>query len=376
MLSVVHVIDTGGPGGAETVFLHCATRLDPSRFTCTAVIDNDNWLAEQIRASGNEPLIVPARGSFNFKYLRRIAEIAHHAKAHLICAHLYGSAVYASGVGVLNRIPVISVFHGGVDVASRNRFGALKAAIVRRGSRKVVFVSRNLRTELNRVLRIPDARSTVIPNGIDTTVFSPGRDHSIRSELGLPSDSILVGAVGNIRPAKAYDVFLRAARRLADRSDRFYFAIAGQNRGALADELMRLRSELKLDRRVFFLGLRANVATVMRNLDVFALSSRSEGFSIACVEAMACGIPVVATRCGGPEEILDSESGILVARENPDELAEAIGRLAEDPKTAHLMTFAAMERARREFSLETMVARYEALFENVIRARERGGSNL
>ena len=366
MISVLHVIDTGGPGGAETVFLHCATRLDPSRFACTAIIDSDSWLAGQIRARGHEPRIEAARGSFNLGYLRRVTAIARSVKADVICAHLYGSAIYASALGTLTGIPVISVFHGGADIPANDRFTALKTWIIRRGSRKTVFVSQSLRDELRGVLKMPDVRSAVIPNGIDTAAFRPGRDDSIRRALNLPSDAILVGAIGNIRPAKAYDNLLLAARALLNRSDRFRFVIAGQYGGKLADDLMRLRSQLGLEERLFFLGLRSDVATVLHNLDVFILSSRSEGFSIACVEAMACGIPVVATRCGGPEQILDARSGILVERENPAALADAVHRIAQSPELAGKLSQAARERARSEFSLETMLSRYESLIEAVV----------
>ena len=366
MISVLHVIDTGGPGGAETVFLHCATRLDPSRFACTAIIDSDHWLAGQIRARGHEPRIESARGSFNLGYLRRVIAIARSVKADVICAHLYGSAIYASALGAMTGVPVISVFHGGADIPAHDRFTALKTWIIRRGSRKAVFVSRSLRDELRGVLKMPDVRSAVIPNGIDTEAFRPGRDDSIRRALNLPSDAILVGAIGNIRPAKAYDNLLLAARALLDRSDRFRFVIAGQYGGRLADDLMRLRSQLRIEDRLFFLGLRSDVATVLHNLDVFVLSSRSEGFSIACVEAMACGIPVVATRCGGPEQILDARSGILVEPEKPAALADAVHRIAESPELASRLSQAALERARGEFSLETMLSRYEALIEAVV----------
>ena len=297
--------------------------------------------------------------------------MARSVRADLICAHLYGSAVYGSALGALTGIPVISVFHGGSDISSRDRFTSLKAAIIRRGSRNVVFVSQSLRETLASRLKISPLRTTVIPNGIDTKAFQPARDESIRRALGIPPESIVVGAIGNVRPAKAYDDFLRAARSLVTRSNRFYFIIAGQYGGAIADDLMRLRSELGLEERVFFLGLRSDVATVLHNLDVFALSSRSEGFSIACVEAMACGVPVVATRCGGPEEILDAESGILVARESPSELADAIYRISQEPQLARQMVDSALERARKEFSLGSMLAKYEALFETVVREQSR-----
>ncbi len=369
MISVLHVIDTGGPGGAETVFLHCATRLDPSRFTCTAAIGNDDWLAQQVRANGLVPHIESAHGSFNLRYLRRLARIARAVRADLICAHLYGSAVYASALGAITGIPVLSVFHGGADIPSNDRFTALKAAIIRKGSRKVVFVSRSLGNGLAVRLKIAAQHTAIIPNGIDTETFRPGRDDSIRRALHVPPEAILVGAIGNIRPDKAYDNFLRAARVLADRSDRFHFVVAGQFGGTLSDALTKLRAELKLEHRVFFLGLRSDVTTVLHNLDIFALSSRSEGFSIACVEAMACRIPVVATRCGGPEEILDARSGILVAPESPGELADGIERVARDPAMVRQMVAAARTRAEQNFSLAVMLSRYEALFEEIVRER-------
>lgn len=365
-ISVLHVIDTGGPGGAETVFLHCATRLDRSRFTSTAVVGSDKWLAERVRENGLEPRVAPAHGSFNLQYLRKITGIAREVNADLICAHLYGSAVYASILGATSSIPVVSVFHGGADIAAGDRFTSLKTWIVRRGSRRIVFVSDRLRKELAEVLKIPASRSVIIPNGIDTTAFSRGRDDSIRKELQLPRDATLVGAVGNIRPAKAYDNLMRAARALADRSDRFYFVVAGECSGTLADDLMRLRNQLGLQDRFFFLGLRSDISTVLHNLDIFVLSSNSEGFSIACVEAMACEVPVIATRCGGPEEILGKDCGMLVAPGDARGLADAIHHVAREPALAMRLSQAALKRARDDYSLKAMLSRYEALYERVL----------
>lgn len=366
MISVLHVIDTGGPGGAETVFLHCATGLDRDRFASAAVVGSENWLADRVRENGFEPVIAPARGSFNLRYLRQIAAIARKVDVDLVCAHLYGSAVYASVFGALNSIPVVSVFHGSADIAAGDRFTAVKASIIRRGSRRVVFVSQSLRDELANTLKIPFSRSIVIPNGIDTTVFRRATDKSIRNELRLPPDATLVGAVGNVRPAKAYDNLLHAARILADRSDRFYFAIAGECSNALADDLMRLRNQLGLEKRFFFLGLRSDIPTVLNNLDIFVLSSKSEGFSIACIEAMACEVPVVATRCGGPEHILGKDCGLLVVPGDPCELADAIHRIALEPELMTNVSQAALKRVQAEYSLKTMLARYEALYEDVV----------
>ena len=365
MIRVLHVIDTLGPGGAETVFLQTATRLDPARFQPTAVIGGPGWLAEQLQESGLPPHMVSAKGSFNARYLWMLLRLARQHRSDVIVAHLYGSSVYASLAGTLLSIPVVSVLHGQIDVSDAERFSSLKAAIVRKASRKVIFVSERLEDQLRPRLRLSAAQCAVIPNGIDTRIFRPSRDRSIRAELGISDDTTLIGAIGNIRTPKAYDVMLRAARTLIDRSHQFRLVIAGDCANALGRQLDQLRHDLGIERYVTFLGLRADVSQLLNNLDVFVLSSHTEGFSIACIEAMACGVPVVATRSGGPEQILEGEAGLLVPTSDPESLALAIERVISSKELAATLTARAMERVHEQYSLATMLSRYEALLERV-----------
>ncbi|MBW4052629.1 MAG: glycosyltransferase [Proteobacteria bacterium] len=374
MIRVLHVIDTGGPGGAETVFLQTATRLDPVRFHSTAVVGGTGWLAQEFQTAGMSPLIVSAKGSINLRYLSTILRLARQRKSDVIVAHLYGSAIYASLAGTLLSIPVVSVLHGQTDVHGGERFASVKAAIVRRGSRKVIFVSERLEGHLKPQLGLADSQCSVIPNGVDTEVFRPNRDRSLRAELSLSDDTILVGAIGNVRKPKAYDVLLRAARELIGRSARFHFVIAGDRDNALGERLERLCCELGISRHVTFLGLQPEVGRILNNLDVFALSSSSEGFSIACIEAMACSVPVVATRSGGPEQILEGEAGILVPIGDPESLALAIERVASSRELAATLTSRALQRVHERYSLTTMLSRYEDLLEHVTQdARNRRG---
>ncbi len=371
MISVMHVIDTGGPGGAETVFAQVATGLDPRRFRSTPIVPSRAWLAATLEARGAIPVIAPAQGSFNLAYLLKLRSLAQRTQTDVIIAHLYGSAVYASLLGRLGSIPVIAVLHGQTDIAVADRFAVWKAAIVRRGSREVVFVSDELRRELAPRLGLRANRCTVIPNGVDTDRFFPAPDRSLRTELAMPDDAMLIGAIGNVRTPKAYDVLLRAARLLVDRIPRVHLVIAGDADNALGRELGALRDALGLRSQVTFLGLRADIAQILRNLDVFVLSSRTEGFSIACVEAMACGIPVVATRSGGPEEILRDDAGLLVPTGDPGALAAAIERLIESPDLAQRLASTALARVCAHYSLATMLDRYERLVTSL--ADESGG---
>lgn len=365
MMTVLHVIDTGGPGGAETVFLQTATRLEPKRFRSVAVVSHTGWLSARLRERGLEPSIVPAHGSFNVRYLGALLKIARQSRADVIVAHLYGSAVYAGMVGMILPVPVVSVLHGQTDLSSSGRLASLKSAIVRTGSRKVVFVSERLKDYLGPCLRLAASRGVVIPNGVDTSLFQQSRDTSLRAELALADDTVLVGSIGNVRPPKSYDVLLRCARILLGGSRRYHFAIAGDYGGRLGEELLALSRNLGVDRHVSFLGLRHDVSRILNNMDIFALSSTTEGFSIACIEAMACGIPVVATRSGGPEQILRDGAGVLVPVGDPRALAGAIEQVASSRDLAADLTATATRRVFEEYSLTRMLSRYEDLLTSV-----------
>lgn len=371
MIRTLHVIDTLGPGGAETVFLQAAVRLDPARFGSIAVVGGEGWLAEELKAHHLAPHLVPAAGTFNVPYAMSLMRLARRYQADVILAHLYGSAIYASLAGMALSIPVVSVLHGHTDVAGAERLASLKSTIVRRGSRKVVFVSQRLQEHLQPRLRLADSQGTVIPNGVDTDVFRPDRDRSLRAELAVPQEAALIGAVGNVREPKAYEVLLRAAHVLLGHSQRFHLVIAGDCANALGEKLRHLSRDLGIAQHVTFLGLRSDVARILNNLDVFVLSSHTEGFSIACIEAMACGVPVVSTRSGGPEQILEGEAGMLVPTGDPGSLALAIERVLSSKDLSATLTARATQRVHDRYSLKAMLARYEALLEGVVQDSPR-----
>lgn len=376
VISVMHVIDTGGPGGAETVFLQLATSLDPSRFRSVVVVGDKGWLPEQVEKRSLVPNILSARGSFKIGYLLALRRLVRRRKIDLIVAHLYGSAIYTSLLGRIMRVPVVSVLHGQSDVANSDRLAPIRSAIVRYGSRKVVFVSEHLKDHLAPRLRLAESQCVVITNGVDVEVFRPCPDRSLRTELALADDVILVGAIGNVRTPKAYDVFLRAARILLEQSRRFHFIIAGECSNALGGELIELCRSFGIERQVSFLGLRADVARILQNLDAFVLSSHTEGFSIACIEAMACGIPVIATQSGGPEEILEGGAGILVPTDDPQAIAQAVNDLISSKDVTEGLTTKALKRVHQRYSLGRMVSRYEALIEGLmLRTRREVADN-
>lgn len=378
MKTILHTIDTTGPGGAETVFINLASKIDRARFRSVVAINGPGWVHDALRQHGLTPHVLNAgkNTSFDLPYLRQLITIVRRERVDLIHSHLFGSNVYSSVAGLFCGVPTVSTFHGAVDTDGRNRLRRLKFALINAGSRKVVFVSDHLRRHILSGAHLAVDRTARIYNGIDLREHAPGREVALRRELGLINDDLLIGAVGNIRPAKGYHVLLHAAALLTAKNERYKFVIAGHAGGQLYDELLALRARLKLERSVFFLGFRADVVQVLRNLDIFVLTSTTEGLSISTIEALACGLPVVVTRSGGPEEIVRHEdNGLLVDIESPNEVACTIERIVADAGLRNALSDNAVRSAVR-FGEADMIAAYESLYEEITHKQQRRSARL
>lgn len=372
MKTVLHLIHTTGPGGAETIFMQLARSLEGGDWKSHVCVTGEGWLTDALRETGFEPIVLP--NSDRRAYLRGLVRIIRSLGVDLVQAHLLGPSFYASLAGILCGVPVISTYHGACDVNPRVSLRErLRYGLICRGSRKIVLVSDSLRQELlGRGYAAPED-TAVIANGIDTAVFRPRADPSFRRDLGLADHQILVGAVGNVRAPKDYPTFLRSAALLAERSPDYRFVIVGENQGPRYEELLRLRAELGLGERVAFAGFRPDVHRVLNSLDVFVVSSRTEGFSLAAVQAMASGVPVVATRCGGPEEILtDGRDGLLVEVGSPEQIAGAVDRLRTEPGLRERLTRTALQRVEESYSIVEMLRRYEELYRWAVSGWKQG----
>ncbi len=366
---ILHLISTAGPGGAETVFLNIVDSLDRSRWESIPVVPEMDWMTERLLELGHAPILDTCRGLTDLGFWRRLARLIREESVDVIHAHLFGPTVEASLIGTLTGIPVVCTLHGKGDLSPNERFRSAKFRLINRGAARVVFVSESLRRYFLEQGPLDPAITAMIPNGID---FSRFEHDSIRTrrDLDIPEGRFIVGAVGNLRPVKRYDVLLEAAARLREQSPDYFFVIVGQAPADLHAELLALRDSLDLKEHVRFVGFQEEVEKYLSTFDLFALSSDSEGFSIATVQAMAAGLPIVATRCGGPEEILeDGRTGTLVPTGAPAAIAAAVDRLRLDPAARKALGQAARADAERRFSLAAQVASYEALYERVMRER-------
>ena len=370
-VTILHTIQVGGPGGAETLMLTLAAGLNSARFRSVVLCPDGSWLPAQLKEAGIPVRLASSPHWYDLEVPWEMARLVRQENVGLIHAHLPGQNFYASVVGTLLRRPVVVTYHGEIELQNGWK-QALQLSTVRTAASAFVVVSDQMRSVLESAGFSRD-RLVRIYNGIDATRFSSAATGSLRKELDLAPDQPLVGMIANIRPPKGHDNFIRAARLVADRFPAARFVVAGDHMDGLSERLRALVAELNLLDRFVFLGFRSDVPAILRDLDVFVLPSLSEGLPFVALEAMGAGKPSVMTRCGGPEELVDDGvNGYLVPVSDPLALAEKIGLLLSDPERAQAMGKAAQETVWRDFSRDVMMRQYTKLYERLLRGQSPG----
>jgi len=248
----------------------------------------------------------------------------------------------------------------------RNRLRRLFSPLVTR----FVTVSDDLRRWLVEDVRLPAAKVTTIHNGVDSERFGSAGRAEARESLGFPADAPVVGTVGRLDPVKDHLGLVRAFAALAPSHPDARLVIAGD--GPCRDELATLVQSLGLRARVHLLGERRDIPQVLAALDLFVLPSIAEGMSNTILEAMATGLPVVATRVGGnPELVEDGVTGRLVPVRDHQALVTAIAAYLDDPLVRGLHGKASAERIRQHFSIEQMRRQYEELYHRLLGSTRR-----
>lgn len=363
--TVLHLIDTTGPGGAETVFLNIIRELPTNRFRSLPVVTGTGWLHDALVAQGTPPVVLPATG--RTAYLKALTKMMREVRPAIVHSHLLGSITYGSIAARLSGIPALGTFHGPADLPDNDRFRNVRFRLIEWAASLLVFVSHSLRSYVVGSTTLDPRMCSVIHNGVGSDMFATAPPAPLRAELGISDETILLGCLGNIRAPKGYDYLLKALAALPESLPAWHAAIVG----AIDDEsafapICRLRSELGLESRVTFVGFRSDVANVLRSFDMFVLPSVTEGFSLATVQALASGLPVVATRSGGPEEILsDRRGGVLVPAADSHALAGAIARLVLDRELRAELSASAQGLVRSRFSMEEMISSYLAIYEGL-----------
>ncbi len=376
--AVLHLIETGGPGGAERMLVHLASGIAPD-FRSHAALLREGWLAASLRRHGVPVTLLrygrdraPARLR-SLATLQDVLRLVRGERVALLHTHEFFMNLLGLLVSRATGIPQVATVHGKNYYGDRWRRRAIYR-LVGRFTGALVAVSEDIGAFLADRVGVAPGHIRVVPNGVPLPPAA-SRERILRGrrDLGVEDDAPVVIAVGSLYPVKGHVHLVEAARAILDRVPRAQILLVGG--GGLRESLeARARANGVAD-RVRLLGHRDDVADLLALSDVFVLPSLSEGTPLALLEAMAAGLPAVASRVGGVGAVIEPGiTGILVPPADSHALAEGITGLLEDRDRARAMGRAAREAVGRRFSSAAMLGAYQALYRRLLEPRPLRGA--
>jgi glycosyltransferase involved in cell wall biosynthesis len=384
---VCHVVEGLGYGGAETLVHQLALRMRDTPFAPLVCCLRDGPVGDAMRRDGIavESLDLPRRtiaqgpafGIFVARVVARLRRVIERHDVRLLHAHLHDPIIWATAAGLLHGTPVVGTYHGlGILPAGRGALdprNALRRALYRLAAKRaarIIAVSSPVRDLLCTTLGFSPATTVLLTNGIDTAAFGSGDGARVRAELGLNGRRV-VTCVGRLVPNKGQALLVDALGELQTTHPDVVLLLVGD--GPDRDALAARAASHGAAARVVFTSRRQDVADVLAASNLFVLPSFAEGIPLALLEAMAAGLPVVATAVPGTMDVVSDPSlGLLVPSHDAGALARGIARVFDRPDEAAAMALAGQAHVRRRFDLGSMVDATAALYEAVLAERAAG----
>lgn len=360
-------------GGGERMASVITARLDAGRFErvlCSTRSNPAETFEAELEERGVRVVVLDRRSKLALWAWWPLVALLRRERIDVIHAHKFGSNLWGSILGRLARVPVVIAHEHSWSYEGQLLRRLLDRHIIARGADVIVAVSREDRRRMIELEKIDPKTIQFIPNGIAPL---ESRGHDVRAELGINPDVPVLATVGQLRPEKALEVLIDAARHLLPRFPELKVLIVGH--GPEEEALRNLVAQASLETTVIFLGRRADVPDVLAAIDVAVCCSDFEGSPLSVMEYMAAGKPVVATRVGGIPDLVDhGVHGLLVSPRRPEELADALSELLRDHDLRTKMGERGRLRQQREFSLDVLVRSIEDLYEELFQQTGRAKS--
>ncbi len=362
--AVLQVVETLEHGGAERVVVGLANSLAPASRSAICCVKRRGELVGELDPRVDCFLFDKGEGNdANVPF--KLARLVRRDRFEVVHTHSWGVFLEGALAAWMTGARHVHTAHGpylkhgsGLVQRAKARLRRSLERLAARRCHRLVGVSESIATDMREVMRLPTDRVTTVHNGIDS---SRGV-----STLAAPFTNVSgprLITVGRLDAIKQQELMLEALATLRDDFPGARLVIVGD--GPERQRLERRASELRLESMVSFLGFRNDVAQLLADADVFLLSSRYEGISIALLEAMRAGLPVIATCVGGvPETVVDGESALLFEAGDTVGLASAIERLSTSPALAAKLVAGGRDRVRDHFSAEAMVGCYGRIYDD------------
>lgn len=364
-INVLHLINEIEPAGAETLLLNTVRHFDKEKFSLTiAYFLGPGTLAQEMRDAGAEVVDFSREGKVDPLFLPKLISFVWEKEINIIHTHLNQAALIGRFVAMLLGIrPILSTRHYAYDHKEKGlvrRLGRWSAPV----DSLILAVSEPVRDYMVFKEGCSPKRIEILCNAVDVTLFTRG---SLQNMPFQNNRAPVIGAVGRLHPSKGYATFLQAARAVLAEIPASRFKIVGE--GELLESLKDQAERLGIYEAVEFLGRRqpAEIPDILAGFDIFVQASNWEAFGIAIVEAMACGLPVVATRVEGVVDIIEEGvDGFLVPPEDPKVLADRILQLLRDPHLRARIGVKARRKVEANFDIREMTDRMARIYQELL----------
>lgn len=371
MIKILYIMRTMAAGGAEVFLLSMLRNLNRREFSPEVLgIYGGGTLQKEFEDIGVRTHLMHFRGLGDFSSYVALCKLIQARRYDIIHTKLFHADLVGRVCGKLSGTPAIfstieNLHEWTKEYTLRQRLKEWACRSTAKVNHRIIAVSEMVRDTLVQRTGITPGSIEVIYNGVDLDRYDPRKVHSnVKQELGLSNKDYLVGVIGALNHNKNQKTLIEAARHVLAKRRDVHFVMVG--RGDPHD-LRQLSQELGVASKVHFLGVRRDVPQILKSLDIYVVTSLSEGVSISLLEAMAMKKPVIATQVGGNPEVISSDDvGILVLPNRPDILATEILSLLAEPERLLRLGEDARKRVMEVFNLDLAIARYERLYRSVI----------
>ncbi len=369
-IRVLHVVWSMAVGGAERVIALLATHADPVRFeSLVACLNEPGTLAEELRQAGISVFAMHKRGPLDMRAFWRLRRLIRTQRVGVVHTHLWGANVWGRLAAWSCGVPVVTTEHNVDSWKSPRRLALDRLLLPITGA----FVAVSDAVKVFYALHgIPQARIEVVRNGIEVEQFPASRRSLLFDELGWPEHAPAFASIGRLAVVKDHAAFVDAMAEVLVRCPEARGLIVGE--GPLRAQLQARIEARGLVGRVVLTGVRQDVPEILRGCRALVLPSTREGLPMVVLEAMASGVPVIATAVGGLSEVIeDGRTGWLLPHDAHlvARLAERLTALAGDAALSARVGAAGQAVVRERFSVQAMTRSYERLYAQLAAPRRR-----
>ena len=368
-IKVLQAIRQGQVGGGESHILSLVKHIDKSRFQPVVLSFTDGQMITELNNSGIENFVIPSEKAFDFTKWKKVKKLMQEEQIDLV--HIHGTRATSNIYWAAKNLglPVIYTIHGwsfhdDQSLLIKKTRILFEKWITQKTDCNISVSASNQKTGQDNISHF---ESTIVYNGIDIEKFNPGNveRRSLRKELNIPSDSLVISFIGRMTLQKNPLVLIKAFKKVIAKCSRAILLMVGD--GDMKKAAKDLSKNIGLEKSVVFANFRTDVADILFSSDVYCLPSLWEGFPIGLLEAMAMSKPVIATQVDGSREIIQhNKNGILIEPKNEEMLVDAMLELIGNRNLRIELGKAARQTITERFDVCEMTKKIENLYVNVL----------